>query len=234
VIISSITLDDKHNVAATSSTASTVELDSTDREIIILITKGYTSAYAVWSAMKTESNTKSTPKKVLAYKNIYQRIINLAKLGFLEEVDLVHMHGRRDFKVTAKGIEHLLETPKIDSINSFLKSIKNIETLSINEEQVTHLLKSTFELNKRSREFYLQLQKLQKVINDRYRRQKIAQEQVIGSKIKTEQIPGVPGGQLTIIERSEDFLGFQNQKQKQYHQSKQQQSIAAAQKKRKH
>jgi hypothetical protein len=78
--------------------------------MLILITRGHTSSYSIWSAMKEEAKRKSNPKKVLAYKNIHQRALNLLKHGYLEEIkfDLINMHGRRDYKLTLKGMKQLL------------------------------------------------------------------------------------------------------------------------------
>jgi hypothetical protein len=50
--------------------------------MILLITKGHTSSYSIWSAMKEESEKKLKPNKVIAYKNIHQRALNLLKHGY--------------------------------------------------------------------------------------------------------------------------------------------------------
>ncbi|MGH9978763.1 MAG: hypothetical protein ACRD8Z_23460, partial [Nitrososphaeraceae archaeon] len=83
-------------------------------------------------AMKKDS---LTPNKVLAYKNIYKRILNLAQLGFIEEFELVHMHGRRDFKVITKKIDYLI--PYIlaeSSIDDFKALSKYISQAKLDRE----------------------------------------------------------------------------------------------------
>jgi hypothetical protein len=87
-------------------------LDAIDYKIILMATQGCTSSYAVWTAMQREFEQKSDPDatKVLAYKNIHQRALNLLRDGFLEEIkvnSMINMHGRRDYKVTWKGFRQL-------------------------------------------------------------------------------------------------------------------------------
>ena len=98
------------------------DLDSTDNWIISSITKGFSSSYAIWRSMKDEAKVKPDAK-VLAYKNIYQRTIELAKSGYIEEISIEgrNMHSRRDYKVTGKGIGQLLLHTEL--------YVKDIETI---------------------------------------------------------------------------------------------------------
>jgi hypothetical protein len=57
---------------------------------------------------------KTTPyhdRKVMTYRNNNKRVIRLAQLGLIEETrsnpDAVNLHGRKDYKITMKGIEQL-------------------------------------------------------------------------------------------------------------------------------
>jgi hypothetical protein len=81
-------------------------VDSIDRDILrIMATKGCTSAYAVWVQMKAEDDN------VMVYKNIGRRVLLLQEGGFLEEVKLEgveNLHGRKDYKLTIKGLEQLI------------------------------------------------------------------------------------------------------------------------------
>lgn len=102
-----------------------------DRKIIFQITQGNSSTYAVWVAMERESRMNQDEKRVMAYKNVHAHAINLAKEGYLEEVKVEgsNMHGRRDYKVTTKGIEqliiHCISHPKdIKSIDVYMDKMK--------------------------------------------------------------------------------------------------------------
>lgn len=45
----------------------------------------------------------------MAYNNVNKRIMNLVKDGLLEEVKIGEsIHGRKDFKLTMKGLEQLM------------------------------------------------------------------------------------------------------------------------------
>ena len=90
-------------------------LDETDEEILLLlVTKGCTSAYSVWVTMKKEARDgkRDINRKVMTYRNINKRVIRLAKLGLLEEikpdVHTVNIHGRKDYEVSKTGISYLM------------------------------------------------------------------------------------------------------------------------------
>jgi hypothetical protein len=115
------------------------ELDSTYREIILLVTKGHTSSYSIWMAMTEEAKRSSKPKKVIAYKNVHQRALTLLKHGYLEEIksDLINMHGRRDYKLTLKGLKQLvpfikLHPDNVKHIVGYMDKIKFPKELFVN------------------------------------------------------------------------------------------------------
>lgn len=75
-------------------------------ELMLLVIQGYTSSYALWTYVK---NNKTEYVKPVAYKNINQRFLRLAKLNFLKEVQLgKNPHRRIDYKLTIKGLEELI------------------------------------------------------------------------------------------------------------------------------
>ena len=54
----------------------------------------------------------ASSRKVMTYRNTNKRVIRLAKLELLEEIkpdsNTVNIHGRKDYKVTTKGLKHLI------------------------------------------------------------------------------------------------------------------------------
>jgi hypothetical protein len=71
-----------------------------------MITKGCTSAYTTWIKMNEESGDNA-----FSYKNIGKRFVRLAKNAILEEIKLEgveNLHGRKDYRLTMKGLEYLL------------------------------------------------------------------------------------------------------------------------------
>jgi hypothetical protein len=83
-----------------------------DRDFLLLFIKGFTSSYAIWSHIKKEAKEKgadNTSLKVMAYNNVNVRVTNLLREGFLEEVKIGgSIHGRKDFRLTNKGLEQLM------------------------------------------------------------------------------------------------------------------------------
>lgn len=95
------------------------EIDSVDREILLLIIKGCSSAYSVQSAMKKEVREKGQDeKRVMSYVNINKKISELVRMGLLEELKpspySVNVHGRKDYSITKDGIQHLIPRNKDD------------------------------------------------------------------------------------------------------------------------
>jgi hypothetical protein len=71
----------------------------------MMVTRECTSGYSAWVQMKKED------EHVMAYKNIGRRVLILHKHGYLEEIKLENvenLHGRKDYKVTMKGMEKLI------------------------------------------------------------------------------------------------------------------------------
>jgi hypothetical protein len=63
--------------------------------------------------MKKEAKEGKNPdKKVMTYININKRITELTKMELLEiirpDAYVVNIHGRKDYKVTEKGLPHLI------------------------------------------------------------------------------------------------------------------------------
>jgi hypothetical protein len=108
-----------------------IVLDLVDKKIILSITQGFTSPYYIWVAMKNESKAKHNSTKPLVYKNIYLRTIALSKAGYLEElkVEGINIHGRREYRVTLKGLQQLLPyyiayPNEIGNLNKYMDKAK--------------------------------------------------------------------------------------------------------------
>ena len=88
-----------------------------DKMFLFEILDGYTSAYAIDKKNKKEYEEKKFSDldnaehyKPLAYQNINKRFQKYHKIGILEEITPVSNspHGRRDFKVSEKGLVFLI------------------------------------------------------------------------------------------------------------------------------
>lgn len=87
-----------------------------------MATKVCTSGYSAWVQMKKEN------ENVMAYKNIGRRVLILQEHGYLEEInlkDVENLHGRKDYRLTIKGLEclipHILTHPEdIKNINKYI------------------------------------------------------------------------------------------------------------------
>lgn len=88
-----------------------------DIEFLKMIIRGYTSAYAIHRFMEKEAEASGKEGRVITYKNIGERILRLAKDGFIEvtEIDQRSIHGRKDYRLTSKGIQSLM--PDTEVIN---------------------------------------------------------------------------------------------------------------------
>jgi hypothetical protein len=62
--------------------------------------------------MKKGTAKQNPDKKVMTYRNTNKRVTRLVKLGLLEEIKsdayMVNIHGRKDFRVSKKGIKQLI------------------------------------------------------------------------------------------------------------------------------
>lgn len=86
---------------------------------MLLIMRGYTSSYALWSYIR---ENKTEYLKRVAYKNVNQRFLRLARLGLLEEIQLgENPHRRIDYRLTMKGLEEL-----VPYILSHPQEVKNV------------------------------------------------------------------------------------------------------------
>ncbi len=190
--------------------------------------------------MKKADGAKSKEgegRKVMTYRNNNKRVIRLAELGLIDEIrsgapNTVNLHGRKDYKVTRKGLEQLLPhvithpddvkgiteynpafgemlvtkmTPMIKSTNGYLKSVVHLQPLPIEADEVTQLQRSTLEL-------YIRLKTLQSEIVARSRRRLLAQQRVVKSTVQTEHInTGGRDIEITHIMSSKDLVDFERQ-----------------------
>jgi hypothetical protein len=125
-----------------------------------MVTKGYTSGYSAWIQMKKEN------ENVMAYKNIGRRVLILHKHGYLAEVnlkDVENLHGRKDYKVTMKGLEYLIPYfqthPK--EINELIKYMQKFEVdKKVIEDLLTNVVRSTI----KSVNHFLRLMELPEIV----------------------------------------------------------------------
>jgi hypothetical protein len=86
-----------------------------DREILLLITKGNPSTYSIWSALN-----KKLLGRGLAFINVKKRLRRLTELGLLQQTKpdtaTAISRQRKDFIITAKGLERLLLMPDADIV----------------------------------------------------------------------------------------------------------------------
>ena len=106
-------------------------IDWYDRMFLFDILEGYTSAYALNKKHKKEykEGKLSDPDNVeqdkpLAYQNINKRFQKYHKYGILEEIATVgnSKHGRKDFKVSEKGLVFLIADKVYPDIYKNLKN----------------------------------------------------------------------------------------------------------------
>lgn len=89
-----------------------------------MVTKWSTSAYTTWIKMNEEYGTDA-----FSYKNIGKRFVRLAENSIIEETKLENvenLHGRKDYKVTMKGMEQLIpyimtHPEDVRTINGYIK-----------------------------------------------------------------------------------------------------------------
>jgi len=80
-----------------------------DGELLMWIIEGKTSAYTIHAAMKERFKTNENRRKI-AYSNVAERLLGLAKAGLIEETKIgkPSIHGRKDYKVTSDGMRKLI------------------------------------------------------------------------------------------------------------------------------
>ncbi len=74
----------------------------------------------------THANTlKYNILPLIAYKNINTRVLGLARAGLIEEVKIGNnsIHGRKDYRVTLKGLEQLILPSAIKIQKGYVKTI---------------------------------------------------------------------------------------------------------------
>lgn len=86
---------------------------------------------------------RNLERKVMTYRNNNKRVIKLAQLGLIEEikpdVHTVNIHGRKDYKVTMKGMEQLI--PYIlthPEVNEFIHEY--MEKTGLNKQKLGQIL----------------------------------------------------------------------------------------------
>lgn len=108
------------------------ELTDNEIEYLQLIMKGYSSAYAVWSLLKQKVE-KDASVKLISYKNVNKRFIKLYNEGILEEVNIKdNLHGRKDYKLTMKGLEQLIPY-LLTHPNEVKNLVKYMETFGLDK-----------------------------------------------------------------------------------------------------
>jgi hypothetical protein len=182
--------------------------------------------------MKKETEKKGLERKVMTYRNNNKRVIRLAKLGLIEEIKpdahTVNIHGRRDYKVTMKGLKYLIpyitsypEPEDINVINEYMdkfglnkkafaeRLFNRAESVIQSTDEYLRYAKldplsidtdSITQLQRRIVELSLRLKILQSAHVGRSRRQFLAQQQVVKSSIKTERIKSDSGRNIDITE----------------------------------
>jgi hypothetical protein len=81
-----------------------------DIDFLKMITQGHASAYKIHAAMK-EQAAVDEKQPIISYSNIAERMLRLARDGLIEETEINgkrSIHGRKDYKLTAKGIHVLV------------------------------------------------------------------------------------------------------------------------------
>ncbi len=123
------------------------EIDILDGEILLLITKGNPSSYAVWASMNRKMQGQG-----LAYVNVKKRIIRMVSLELIQQSKLAPgktstIRGRKEYELTRKGIVYL-----IDHLISHWK-IEDIETLTEYHNSADKQQQQAFETFLRDRIF---------------------------------------------------------------------------------
>lgn len=83
-----------------------LDIDETNREILLFIIRGHSSPYSIWSAMN-----KETQGKGMAYINIRKRVRYMLEKGLLQTIeidDTTGVRGRKDYRVSMECLEHLM------------------------------------------------------------------------------------------------------------------------------
>jgi hypothetical protein len=104
-----------------------------------MVTKWSSSAYTTWLKMNEEYG-----ENAFSYKNIGKRFVRLAQNNIIEEVKLEtveNLHGRKDYKVTVKGLEQLI--PYLVSRPEEVQNIvQYMDKFSLDKKRLWNLLVS--------------------------------------------------------------------------------------------
>jgi hypothetical protein len=97
---------------------------------MFLIIRGYSSSYQIWNYIKKNPDKSIKP---MAYNNTNKRILILCGKGYLEEVSQwnpqQNLHGRKDYKISKKGMEYLIsyilfQSGSFEDISKYLDEMK--------------------------------------------------------------------------------------------------------------
>jgi hypothetical protein len=164
--------------------------------------KNYTSSYQIWNFIEKNPGLNIKP---MAYNNVNKRILNLCKNGYLEEINLpnrVNMHGRKDYKVTSKGVEQLIPHIFMHTKEDHQTIIQYLHKFPIEPKQIEDWKNIIVKFHEELAE-----------VTEFYRMQK--QTEVIEQKSKAGH-----DIRITIQKRRDGYDEFDEQRQKQMEQGK--------------
>lgn len=190
----------------------------------------------------------------MTYRNNNKRVIRLAQLGLIEEIktaphNVVNIHGRKDYKVTRKGLKHLIPyviTHPDDDVKVVPEDMdrSGLDKQAFGEILVTgttSMIKSTYEYLKSMgkpelltmdieqitplQRFMAKLdieifRPMQRVNAKRSLRRRLAQEQAVGATLKPYHVKLDDGRNIETIEIVPS--DFQKRQQRQQQRQKQQ------------
>lgn len=79
----------------------TITLGTTEREFLLLITVGHSSAYKIFSFLK---NPKNRPGGSMAYKNVHRRVNRLHSLGLIEKLEGSFKRNAINYRLSSRGL----------------------------------------------------------------------------------------------------------------------------------
>ena len=210
--------------------------------------------------MKKAAKEQGQERKVMTYRNNNKRVIKLADLGLIKEikpdVHNINIHGRKDYKVTTKGLKHLaygvthpddvklvyeymdrfglnkqaFGDPLVNRTASMIKSADRYLKSIRNLDPLPVDPDQFTSLLRSKAELDITLQIIQRAKLARSKRQMLAPHRVVGSTIKTEHNKSETGRdqEFTTIIPSKDLVDFERQQQLQQHLQQQQQKSSTS------
>jgi hypothetical protein len=89
-----------------------------DIDFLKMITYGHASAYKIHAYLEKLAEVDEN-QPIISYSNIAERLLRLARDGLIEETVIEgkrSVHGRKDYKITSKGIHALMPDTEIISM----------------------------------------------------------------------------------------------------------------------